>query len=204
MARILGKPRRHSEGGKAVALTVADMLVMDDPIRALPLDERESTARRAMDAWGFCGVGIAAHETWTGVMIICPHNGLPRQHPLSAGGVDEDVAGLIVTYIASSASPLILGRKLCVSLTRLLRGRVSGIEAQATALTALATPLAPPRSWLTWMGFQPMRYPPHHYRLDFSDTVPWMEKALQWYRQSQVVLSPSGANLSSQSSTDIT
>jgi len=177
----------HTGDRLAVALTVADVMDMDLPLRALQSSDREDAARAAMDKWGLSGVGVRRGQDWTGVALVAPQEGLPKNHPLSAGGIDRNTAGLILVYVDPSASTLIMGKRLCVALTRHLRGGPSGIEAQGMPVP-LASALAPPAGWLLRMGFHAVRYPMCRYRLDFSSVVSWMQKYVQWYRRPVVGL----------------
>ncbi len=133
--------------------------------------------------------GTVPADDWAAVILVAPCDGLPRGHPLAAGGLDNDIAGLALVYIAPTESTLILGKRLCGGLIRCLRGQVAGLEAQASRSTAVATPLAPPRSWLARMGFYPMRYPLDRYRFDFTRTVQWSERHPWWSPWTRVALS---------------
>ncbi|MDR2929303.1 MAG: hypothetical protein LBV06_00095 [Propionibacteriaceae bacterium] len=186
MARIVVTTKLSNPGSQPVvpvtAITAAALL---GQVAAMSPHDRALVADTAMDTWGFCGVGTRAgtaarrRETptstatdapsWTAVILIAPSHGLPRSHPLSLGGIDAATAGLALVYIPSSS--LTLSRQLCADLVARLRPLASGLEARAAPYSRLATTLSPPRRWLTTMGFQPMRYPINHYRMDFDTTV---------------------------------
>jgi hypothetical protein len=154
--------------------------------------DREHAARLAMGQWGLAGVGVRDNDCWDGVILVAPSNGLPRQHPLSADGLSDDTAGVIFVQTALPSSALAADKRLCVGLSRHLRGLVTGIEAQAGA-TALTTPLAPSPAWLLRMGFRPLRYPLCRYRLDFSTLATWLESHRAWYPRPVVSLSGQAA-----------
>jgi len=162
--------------GSATTLNFADVMAMDAPVRALDPSDRAEIARAAMDEWGFCGVGLRRGAEWAGVMLVSPL--VPRGHPLSAAGLPENTAGLILVS-QENAPPLGMSKRLCTGLCRRLRAQVSGIEAQADP-TGSMTALAPSAGWLAQMGFQPMRYPLNRYRLDFGSMVTWIQKRLSW------------------------
>ena len=182
----------HTGERLAVALTVADVMGMDLPLQALQAD-REGTARAAMDKWGLSGVGVRHGNDWAGVALVAPQDAIPQYHPLSAGGIDCATAGLILIYVDPTVSSLIMGKRLCVALTRYLRTSLSGIEAQGMP-TPIASTLAPPATWLVRMGFHAVRYPTGRYRLDFDTMVTWMQKYLQWYRRPVIGLAGQPAN----------
>ncbi len=197
MARSMGKPGPSGAGGPVVALTAADLAAMAGVTRWLAPADRDAAAQAAMAAWGLCGVGLRRGDQWTSAMLVTPAPGLPRRHPLSSGGVDDDSAALILAAV-SSGTALVAGKRLCVALCRHLHDHVTGIEAQATPLLATATPLAPNRAWLNWLGFRPMRYPLNHYRLDLADTVVWFERLFQGYRRPSMGLTASSVGLTGQ------
>ena len=180
----------------SVALTVADVESMAGPAQALALDERRIAAEAATSAWGLAGVGLRQGPNWLGVLLITPEQGLPRRHPMTRSGLDQHSAGLILAHLEAAVSPVGVGRRLCVSLSRRLRGQASGIEAQAPLLGALATDLAPSAEWLVKLGFEPLRHPPNRYRLDFADLASWMQKILRWSYVPAIAWTgqPAGAN----------
>ena len=176
MARMVDTENWIQEG-PAVALSVADVMSMDAPVRALDPLDRARVAQDAMDKWGFAGVGVRRGDGWAGVFLVS--SAAPRGHPLSAAGLSEDTAGLVLAYVDPPAV-VAIGKRLCTGLSRRLRNQVSGVEAQASS-AGLATPLAPSALWLAQMGFQPMRYPLNRYRLDFSSMAAWVQKRLTWH-----------------------
>jgi len=180
----------------AVALTVADVIAMGSLVDALPPDECTEAARRAMAVWGLAGVGVRRGADWVGVMLIAPSDGLPRGHPLCANGLDRDTAGVILACTDPSVPAVAVGKRLLVGLSRRMRGQVTGIEAQASPLSALATPLAPSGAWLSKLGFQRMRYPLNRYRLECASLVVWLQRHVQPYRPHAVRLAtrPAPAN----------
>jgi len=197
MARMVGTDNRVPTG-LAVALTPADVMAMDVPTQAVNPNDRAAAARCAMEAWGLAGVGIRQGTDWAGVLLVTPPDGIPLTHPLAGGGVSEDTAGLICVYLSSSVPPISTGRRLCVGLSKRLRGQVSGIEAQASTVQLTASSLAPSAHWLSKMGFQPLRYPLHRYRLDFESMVTWMQKHFQWSLLPAVNLSAQPAGMTAQ------
>ena len=171
----------HSQEGSTCTLTYSDVMALDlpDAVLAVLTDEiRAEVAQAAMDAWGFSGVAVrhGAHDDWAGVALVSPV--VPRGHPLSAADLSEDTAGLILV-LTDSASSVGVGKRLCTGLSRRLHNQASGIEAQGNPLGM--APFAPSTNWLAHMGFEPMRYPPNRYRLDFSSMVAWVQKRLAWH-----------------------
>jgi len=165
--------------GPALTLTWSDVMALDIPDTVLTREATDEIAQAAMDQWGFSGVGVrrgTRDGDWTGVILVSPI--VPRGHPLSAADLSEDTAGLILQQIDSTSSYGV-SKRLCTGLSRRLRNQVSGIEAQADPLAM--TPLTPSVVWLSHMGFQPMRYPPNRYRLDFSSMAAWVQKRLAWH-----------------------
>ena len=165
--------------GPALTLTWSDAMALDIPDTVLTQETLDEVAQAAMDQWGFSGVGVrrGAHDgDWAGVILVSPI--VPRGHPLSAEDLSENTAGLILQLI-DSGSPYGVGKRLCTGLSRRLRSQVCGIEAQANPVAM--TPLTPSAAWLAHMGFQPMRYPPNRYRLDFSSMAAWVQKRLAWH-----------------------
>ncbi|MCL2471140.1 MAG: hypothetical protein FWF25_05290 [Propionibacteriaceae bacterium] len=195
MARIVVN-QHHIHDRPAVALSVADVLSMDVPVGALKPEDLALAARAAMDEWGFAGVGVRRDSDWIGVVLIAPHHGLPRTHPLSAGGIDFRTAGLVLVHIAPGETTG-TGKRLCVGLTRRLRDQVTGIEAQAGLLPLTTSTLAPSAGWLVRMGFQPLRYPLNRYRLDFATVVTWIQRHVQWHPRPVLGLAPAHASPSS-------
>ena len=175
MARMMDTENRTQEG-PALTLTLSDVMALDIPDTVLTLEARKEVAQAAMDQWGFSGVGVRNGDDWAGVALVSPT--IPRGHPLSAAELSENTAGLILVTI-DSESPSNVGKRLCTGLSRRLHSQVTGIEAQGDLLAM--TPLTPSVEWLIHMGFQPMRYPPNRYRLDFSSMAAWVHKRLAWH-----------------------
>ncbi|MCL2482856.1 MAG: hypothetical protein FWF43_05470 [Propionibacteriaceae bacterium] len=195
MARIVGNDH-HIHDGPAVALSVADVLAMTDPVAALKPADRAVAARAAIDEWGFAGVGVRRDAHWIGVVLIAPQHGLPRSHPLSAGGIDSQTAGLVLVHIDPGETAG-TGKRLCVGLCHRLRDQVTGIEAQAGLVPRTTSTLAPSAHWLVRMGFQPLRYPLNRYRMDFATLVTWIQRRVQWYPRPVLGLVPGHASTSS-------
>ena len=179
MAHWVGTDERPREDGSVVTLSVADVLAMEAPVQALAREDRAVVAQAAMETWGLCGVGVRRGDSWAGVILVAPEGGVPRGHPVSVSGIDCSTAALILVYIESTSSPIVLGKKLCVGLCRRLRGQITGIEAQAGLVS---TTLTPSTEWLTLMGFHPLRYPARRYRLHFSSLAAWVQDHLLRYR----------------------
>ena len=175
MARMMDTESRTQEGS-TLTLTMSDVMGLDIPDTILTPEAKTLVAQSAMDQWGFSGVGVRNGDDWAGVVLVSPI--IPRGHPLSAADLSEDTAGLILVTI-DSTSLVSVGKRLCTGLSRRLRSQASGIEAQANPL-AMA-PLTPSTDWLIHMGFQPMRYPPNRYRLDFTSMAAWVQKRLAWH-----------------------
>jgi len=197
MARMVGTDNR-GPGGLAVPLTPADVSAMDLPVKALTSADRDAAARAAMRAWGLSGVGVRQADEWTGVLLVAPPTGVPLTHPLAAGGIGDETAGLILVYLDPTAPQVGTGRRLCVGLSKRLRGQVTGIEAQGSTSRLTASSLAPSPEWLSKMGFQPVRYPLHRYRLDFASMVAWMQKHFQFYFVPAINLSGQPASMRAQ------
>ncbi|MCL2736020.1 MAG: hypothetical protein FWD75_05235 [Propionibacteriaceae bacterium] len=188
MARMMSTTESR-ERGLVVALSVADTVSMDTPLRALSPHDRDLVTRASMDTWGLCGVGVRRGEDWIGVVLITPDHALPRGHPLSGAGLDPHTAGLALLHIDATA-PMGTSKRLCVGLTRRLRGAVTGVEAQSSLMPSTMSTLAPSRAWLTGVGFQPLRYPPNRYRLDFATLATWIRKHLVWESRPAIAVSP--------------
>jgi len=188
MAHMMDTESRTQEGS-AVTLTPSDVAEADIPDTVLAPDVRAEVAHAAMDQWGFSGVGVRGGDAWAGLILVSPI--VPRGHPLSAADLSESTAGLILVLIDSEA-PSSVGKRLCTGLSRRLHDQVIGIEAQASPF--VMTPLAPSAAWLKHMGFQPMRYPPNRYRLDFSSMAEWLEKRLAWHPHPAFSLAGQTAN----------
>ncbi|MCL2785549.1 MAG: hypothetical protein FWD55_09030 [Propionibacteriaceae bacterium] len=182
MAHRMGVEDKGRETGSVLALTVADVAAMETPVKGLNAADCAQMAQSAMDSWGLCGVGIRRENQWIGVILIAPAEGIPRHHPISAGGIDSSTAGIIVVYVDPDFSLTAMGKRLCVSLCRHLRGQVAGIEAQASLSPLTATSLTPGSPWLVQMGFHPLRFPVRRYRLSFASLVDWFVDHLHWAR----------------------
>jgi|GEM_PF-1918536 len=176
-----------------VTLTASDVAALGESVCPLDCGERNVAAQAAMDAWGLAGVGLRRGTDWLALALVAPAGAVPRTHPLHAGGVDPERAALILVQSGAEASLPAAGRRLCVTLSRALRGQVAGIEAQAGP-AGVASPLAPPAELLLKLGFQPVRYPPNRYRLDFTDLVAWVQERLERYRRPAIGLTGSSAS----------
>ena len=188
MAHMMDAESR-TQVGSTLTLTPSDVMEADIPNTVLASEVQAQVAEAAMDQWGFSGVGVRGGDAWAGLILVSPI--VPRGHPLSAADLSEDTAGLILVLIDSEA-PSSIGKRLCTGLSRRLHDQVTGVEAQANPLAM--TPLAPSTAWLAHMGFQPMRYPPNRYRLDFSSMAAWLEKRLVWHPHPAFSLAGQTAN----------
>jgi len=199
MARMMDMENRIQEG-PAVTLTPTDVMALEIPDEVLSADDKQAVAQAAMKQWGFSGVGVRRNDSWAGVALVSPV--IPRAHPLSAAGLDEGTAGLILVQIGSRVpfdygQGIGISKRLCTGLGRRLRNQVSSIEAQTTPGTTTA--LTPSPAWLVRMGFQPMRYPLGRYRLDLSSMVAWVHKALAWHPYPSFALKGQTASRTAQS-----
>jgi hypothetical protein len=156
--------------------------------------EREHMAKSATDSFGFCGVGIPGDETWMGVILVTSSTGIPRTHPVSASGINNDTAALMTVFIASESIPIPIAKKLCQVLVKHLRTTVNCLEAQASPPGIPHTVLTPAPSLLLSLGFQPIRYPAQRYRLTFSSLASWMYNRLEWFHRPGIQLSDQPAN----------
>lgn len=163
---------------KITALTPSDVRAITVPTQDISSDDYLMAAEAAIDTWGLAGVGMREGVAWIGALLIAPTSGLPRQHPLAISGLDQNYAGMIWAWI--DGSPVVTGRRLCVSLSRHLRGRVAGIDAQAAPPPMPWIPSTPSKQWLVKVGFEAVRFPPNRYRLDFANLATWLQKHLQW------------------------
>ena len=182
-------PRSDDKSTLAVPLGVADVMTMGSLVAALDPADRAEAARCAVDAWGLAGVGVRRGMDWVGAMLIAPSAGVPPSHPLVAGGLDGNTAGIILLRTASLLPALVTGKRLLVALARRLRGQVAAIEVQGSPTPVLASPLVPSAEWLVRLGFEPMRYPVNRYRLDCASLAVRLQHHLQSYLSAPVRLS---------------
>ena len=195
MAHIVGMNEPIREG-VAIGLTLAevvDMADMGEVTRSLDPEEVAEAGRAGMQEWGLAGVGIIRDSRWVGVALISPQKSLPRAHPLAAGGIDERNAALTLVHIDPAESFVGLGKKLCVGLSRRLRGQVLAIDAQAGSGPGMDSQLTPSAEWLGKMGFEAVRYPVRRYRLSLATMATWMEEHLQWSPRPGIALSGQAA-----------
>ena len=178
MARWMGIGSKPGDRGELITpLGPGEVEKMRNLTPALGEVASLEAAQAAFEKWGLSGVGLREGEEWAGVILVAPQTGLPRLHPLSKGGIDPQTAGVIMVHIEPGLSSQLVGGQLCVSLSRRLHGRASGLEAQAGRVF-FGSKLAPSALWLVRMGFRPLHYPTRRYRLDFSGMVPWYGRYL--------------------------
>ena len=188
MARIVGKVDEPRHGAKAALLLgLSDLATLDLPPSSLSTADLERAATAAVDAWGFCGVGLRWNHSWAGAILITTDAGVPRTHPVL--GSDPHAAAMIVHLSNPSLSSFVVGRRLIPTLSSHLHQRVLGIEAHSSS----GTILAPSPAWLTRMGFRRLRYPIGRYRLDFTALAIKLLTRLQGVGRGSVLLAPQGA-----------
>ncbi|MDR0783913.1 MAG: hypothetical protein LBE83_09190 [Propionibacteriaceae bacterium] len=165
--------------GGIIALTPQDLEKLAPFVPGLDCAEYVTAAQAAQEKWGMAGVAMAQSERLVGAILIAPQIGIPPMHPLASGGIDAKTAGIILVWVLPGLSTRFVGRRLCITLSRLLSGQASGLEAQRGLITGTGATLAPARAWLVMMGFRRLRYPRGRYRLDFAGLVSWLRPRLQ-------------------------
>lgn len=177
-----GDNTKDRQDSTVVTLSVSDVMALEDSICPFSAEDRQRMALSAMESYGLCGMGTRQGESWIEVILVSPSQGVPTSHPLSAFGIDQSTAALLVVFGESSLS---LSKKIYVGLCRRLKGQIEGIEAQSGHTSVLT----PSSQWLIALGFQPLRYPVGRYRLSFSSLASWVDDQLARLRRPRVTLS---------------
>jgi hypothetical protein len=128
-------------------------------------------AEAAEARWGLAGVVAHLSAGETAVLLITPSAQLPAGHPLAAGGLDPEVAGLLALWGTARRPDEAAGRWLVSTLAALLARRCPALEAQASAWPK-PNPLAPSPFWAAAVGFRPLGFPPLRYRYDIAAGLP--------------------------------
>ncbi|MDR1077958.1 MAG: hypothetical protein LBL55_04750 [Propionibacteriaceae bacterium] len=116
--------------------------------------------------------GVSESAGAAGLLLLTTADTLPARHPLAAGGLADDTAGLLLADPWAGPTATGLGRWLTAALAGHLQGRCRALEAQGAVASFLATPWSPAASWLGGVGFHPLGFPSRRYRLDLDTTLP--------------------------------
>jgi hypothetical protein len=170
--------------GKAPAVeAVSAAAVLAVPLvwpGSLTPEAAEAALARSQEAYGFCGVRLAAASPEPAFLLVTPGSAIPAGHPLAAGGLARSSAGLLAFTSAAGVPEAAAGRWLVQALSARLLGRADCLEAQSNPLPS---PGALPPGWLAAWGFRPLGAPAGRYRLDLKATArPAGRFWARWFR----------------------